>query len=81
MKMCSKKSRFIKEQEVTRIISSKEKSLSKIPLVDPILFRRYEMSEIVNNFLLAGDEKFMFETHLRQPEFTYSAWRSFNKNK
>ena len=30
------------------------------------------MNEIVYRFLLAGD-KFMPETHLRQPGFTYSA--------
>ena len=31
------------------------------------------MNSIINNFLLAGD--------LRQPGFTYSACRSFTKNK
>ena len=38
------------------------------------------MNEIVNKFLLAGD-KFMPETHLRQPGFTYSTCRPFTKNK
>ena len=38
------------------------------------------MNEIVNNFLLAG-EKFMPETHLRQPGFTCSACGPFTKNK
>ena len=38
------------------------------------------MNEIVNKFLLAGD-KFMPETHLRQPGFTYSACGPFTKNK
>ena len=38
------------------------------------------MNEIVNNFLLAGD-KFMPETHLRQPRFTYSASGPVTKNK
>ena len=38
------------------------------------------MHEIVNKFLLAGDE-FMPEIHLRQPGFTYSACRPFTKNK
>ena len=37
------------------------------------------MDEIVNNILLAGDE-FMTEMHLRQLEFTYSAYGSFSKN-
>ena len=38
------------------------------------------MNKIVNKFLLAGD-KFMPEMHLKQPGFTYSACRPFNKNK
>ena len=38
------------------------------------------MDEIVNKLLLAG-EKFMTETHLRQPGFTYRACSSFTKNK
>ena len=38
------------------------------------------MNKITNKFPLAGD-KFMPETHLRQPEFTYSACGSFTKNK
>ena len=38
------------------------------------------MNEIVNNFLLAGD-KFMLEMYLRQPGFTYNAYRPFTKNK
>ena len=39
-----------------------------------------KINEIVNNFLLA-DDKFMSEMHLKQPGFTYSACRPFNKNK
>ena len=38
------------------------------------------MNEIVNKCLLAGD-KFMPETHLNQPGFTYSACGPFTKNK
>ena len=38
------------------------------------------MNEIVNKFLLAGDN-FMPEMHLKQPRFTYSACRPFTKNK
>ena len=38
------------------------------------------MNEIVNKFLLAGD-KFMPETHLRQPGFTYSVSASLMKEK
>ena len=36
----------------------------------------YEMNEIVNNLLSAGD-KFMPEMHLRQSGFTYSACGPF----
>ena len=35
---------------------------------------------MLNKFLLAG-VKFMFEMHLRQPGFTYSAFGPFSKNK
>ena len=38
------------------------------------------MNDIVNKFLLAGD-KFMPGMHLKQPGFTYSACRTFTKNK
>ena len=38
------------------------------------------MDGIVNTFLLAGD-KFMPEMHLKQPEFTYSAFGLFTKIK
>ena len=38
------------------------------------------MNEIVDKFLLAGDQ-FMPEMHLKQPRFTYSAWVPFTKNK
>ena len=38
------------------------------------------MNGIVNKLLLAGD-KFMPEMHLKQPGFTYSACRTFTKNK
>ena len=38
------------------------------------------MNEIASNSLLVGNE-FMPEMHLRQPGFTYSAYRPFTKNK
>ena len=38
------------------------------------------MNEIINKFLLVGDN-FLPEMHLRQPGFTYSAYRPFTKNK
>ena len=38
------------------------------------------MNEIVNKFLLTGD-RFMPETHLKQPAFTNSTCRSFTRNK
>ena len=42
-------------------------------------FKVIKMNEIVNKFLLVGD-KFMPETHLKQPGFTYSACGPFTKN-
>ena len=38
------------------------------------------MNDIINKFLLAGD-KCMPEMHLRQPQFTYSAFGPFTKHK
>ena len=38
------------------------------------------MNETVNKFLLVGD-KFMTESHLKQPGFTYSNCGSFVRNK
>ena len=38
------------------------------------------MNEIVNKFLLAGD-KFVFELHLKETCFTYSACGPFTRNK
>ena len=38
------------------------------------------MNEIVNKFLLAG-ENFMLEIYLKQPVFTYSTCGPFTKNK
>ena len=38
------------------------------------------MNEIINNFLLVGDN-FMPEMHLKRPRFTYSACGPFTKNK
>ena len=38
------------------------------------------MNQIINTFLLARD-KFMPETYLKQPRYTYSTCGPFNKNK
>ena len=38
------------------------------------------MNKKVNKFLVAED-KFMSEMHLKQPGFTYSAFRPFTKKK
>ena len=45
-----------------------------------MLSNHYEMKEIVNKLLLAGD-KLLPEMYLKQPGFTYSACGSFTKNK
>ena len=38
------------------------------------------MNDIINNFFLAGD-KFMPQTHLKLPVFTYTTCGPFTKNK
>ena len=38
------------------------------------------MNEVINKFLLAGDE-FMTKMHLKQPKFIYSACGLITKNK
>ena len=76
------KSRFLKEQEAKRLLSSLDLKtrLSKTPLFGDTRFWVYKMNVIVNRFLLAGD-KFMPELHLKQPGFTYSACDPFTRNK
>ena len=77
----SKKSKFVKEQEASRLLCSLgiNTPLNKIPLLGLLLFYEYKMNKIVR-FLLSGD-RFMPEMHLRQPGFTYSACGPFIKNK
>ena len=75
----SKKSRFIKKQEPSGIISSLAKTLNNIPIIGPVLFFRYKINEIINKFSLAGN-KLIHEMHLRQPGFTYRACGPFTKN-
>ena len=55
-------------------------TLSKISLLGDNLFLVYKVNSIINKFLLARD-KFMFEMHLRQPAFTYSACGLFTHKK
>ena len=51
--------------------------LTKIPLLDNILLSK--MNDTISKFLLTGD-RFMSETHLRQPGFMSSALISkYNK--
>ena len=38
------------------------------------------MNELVNKFLLLGEDTIMSEMHLIQPGFTYSARGPFTKN-
>ena len=77
----SKKSKFIKEQEASGLLSSIEikTPLSKIYFVGPLLLSMY-CNKRYNRVLLPGD-KLMPEIHLRQPGFTYSACEHFTKNK
>ena len=50
----SKKSRFIIEEEASGLLYRSNSQFSRIPLIDNVLWR-YKMNEIVNMFLLAGD--------------------------
>ena len=61
----SKKSKFIKEQEASGLLSSIEMKtpIGKISLVGPILFKEYKMNKTGNMLLLAGD-RFMPEMNL-----------------
>ena len=54
--------------------------MNKIPLLGDILFSVYKKNEIVNKYLLDGDEV-MSEMHVKQPGFTYSACGPFTKSK
>ena len=62
-----KKSRFIKQQEVSRLLSTLplKTSSSKVSLLSDILYKRYKMNEMINKSLLAGNT-FMIEIHLKQ---------------
>ena len=77
-----KKSRFVKEQEAKVLLSNLgiKTPLIKIPLLNVLFQMRIKMNEIINKFLLEGDE-FMPEMHLKQPGFIYSASGPFTKNK
>ena len=61
-----KKSRFVKEQEAKGLLSilGTKTPLSKIPLLNVLLWMRIKMNEIINKFLLVRDE-FMSEMHLK----------------
>ena len=86
--MCSsKKLRFIKKQEASRILLSRlgvKTPLNNISLLGDILLG--ERNDIVNKLLSAGN-KFMPKMHLKQPAafgkpgFTYSACGPFTNNK
>ena len=68
----SKNSRFIKNQDAKGLLSNLgiKTSLSKVPILDDILFWMcIKMNEIANKFLLAANT-FMPEMHLQQPGFT-----------
>ena len=88
----SKKSKCIKQQEASRLLSSLgiKTLLNKIILLGmkffyQVLFccrgiKKYKMNEIVNKLLLPGDE-FIPEMHLRHSGLTYSALGPFTKKK
>ena len=66
---CSKKSKFIKEQQAKGLLSNLD--------IRYFVLIKYKMNNVINKFLLAGD-KFMPEMHLRQP---HSACGPFTKHK
>ena len=79
----SKKSWFIKNLEAKGLLSKVLKHHSvkyQYWVIFYLKWVRIKMSKIVNKFWLAGD-KFMPETHLKEPWFTYSANGPFTKNK
>ena len=53
----NKKSRFIKEQETKNLLSNWwiKTPLSKILLLNVLFWMRIKMNEIINKFLLVGD--------------------------
>ena len=68
---------------MTKIFFTVQYGIKKIFLLEKFLmvnFLHLIMKEVVNRYLLAED-KFMPETHLTQPGFTYSTCRPFAKNK
>ena len=84
----SKKSRFVKKQELSGILTNSglKTRLSKVPInrwcfaLNGNSIEDYKMNEIIIKFLLARD-KIMPKIHLKQPEFNYSACWPFTKNK
>ena len=78
----SKKLKFIKEQKARGLLSNLgiRTSLSQIPLLGCGLFQNYKTNEIINKFLLAGDN-FIPEMHLKQQGFRYNACGPFTKKK
>ena len=88
----SKKSKCIKQPEASGLLSSlgMKKLLNKITLLGlkffyQVLFcfrgiKKYKINEIVNKFLLPGDE-FIPKMHLRHSGLTYRALGPFTKKK
>ena len=84
----SKKSKFMKEQETRRLLSSlrirtpwSKIPLNKIQFCWPFSWHKwYKLNEIMNKFLFVGD-KFMPKMRSRQPRFTYRAWDLLLKTK
>ena len=75
--------RFIKDQGISKFLTHFRirTPLSKIPpLGDILLSKCIKLNDIIDNFLLAG-EKFMPGMSFRQSGFTYSACRTFTKNR
>ena len=91
--LCLQKSRFIKNQEASALLSNSGVSapLSNTSLIDDVLFedtcfvlttsKKISLKWMKRvQFLLAGD-KFVLKLLLRQPGFTCSACRSFTQHR
>ena len=68
---------LLKDREASRLLLGNNSPFKGIPLIGSIIWR-YEMNEIINQFLLAG-HKFMPE--MQWPRFMYSAFGPFTRNK
>ena len=75
-------SRLNKKQEASELLSDSilKTPFTKIPPLGHVLFWRYKMNEIANDFLLTRGP-FTLEMRFKQPGIAYRACGPFSKNK